>query len=122
MSQESDLSASIEMLEKVLADCIQTDRTRKQIGQLEFLIDHLKSGQADPQLVVALRAFDGSIATQGKAGQRSTDSAEQGRAGLTARVMRLADEVFSRLAPTTHEPIGRKMSAAGADLMVGRHN
>lgn len=120
MSQENEMTASIEMLEKVLTDCLQTDRTRKQIGQLEFLIDHLKSGQADPQLIAALRAFDGSITTQGKAGQRSTDSAEQGRAGLTARVMRLADETFSRLAPTTRQAVGRKMSAA--DLMVGRHN
>jgi hypothetical protein len=124
MNRESDITALIEMLEKVVTDCTLTDRTWSQLAQVEFLIRHVKSGQADQELIAALLAFNGSIAAQGKYRPRSTDSAEQGRAGLTARGMRLADSVFAQLSPAQKDKFSRDLAAhdASTRLTIGRQH
>jgi hypothetical protein len=97
MSQEDDNAALIRMLERVVTDGAVSNRKWNQFEQIEFLIRHVKSGQADPELIKALQAFNGSIAAQGKLRQRSTDSDVQSRTGLTARAMSLADALFAQL-------------------------
>ena len=97
MSQDDKIAALITMLESVVTDGAVTNRKWNQFEQIEFLIRHIKSGQADPELIEALQAFNASIAAQGQLRLRSTDSDLQGRSGLTSRAMRLADTVFARL-------------------------
>lgn len=97
VNQKDDMAGLIRMLESVVTDGAVANRKWNQFEQVEFLVRHLKSGQADPELIDALQAFNGEIVAQGKLRQRSTDSDGQGKTGLTARAMRLADAVFAHL-------------------------
>ena len=91
------MAALTRMLESVVTDGAVANRKWNPFEQIEFLVRHLKSGQADPELIDALQAFNGEIVAQGKLRQRSSDSDGQGKTGLTVRAMRLADGLFAPL-------------------------
>ena len=124
MSKESDIAALIGMLEKIVTECASTERGQTQAAQVEFLIRHIQSGQADPNVVVALLAFNGAKIEQARFRQRSTDSPEQARTGLAARGMKLADEVFAQLSPAQRDQLSQELAASdGAGrLTPGRLN
>ena len=110
MNQRVDLAALIRMLESVVTDGAVANRQWNQFEQIEFLLRHLKSGQADPELIEALSAFNAEIAAQGKLRQRSTDSDKQARTGLTARAMRLADSLFADLSSSQKDRLSWHMA------------
>ncbi|MBS1228857.1 MAG: hypothetical protein H6R17_2134 [Proteobacteria bacterium] len=110
MDQRVDLAALIRMLESVVTDGAVANRKWNQFEQIEFLLRHLKSGQADPELIEALSAFNAEIAAQGKLRQRSTDSDQQARTGLTARAMRLADSLFADLSSSQKDRLSWHMA------------
>jgi len=110
MNQRVDLAALIRMLESVVTDGAVANRQWNQFEQIEFLLRHLKSGQADLELIEALSAFNAEIAAQGKLRQRSTDSDKQARTGLTARAMRLADSLFADLSSSQKDRLSWHMA------------
>lgn len=110
MSQEDDMAALIKMLESVVTDGAAANRKWNQFEQIEFLVRHLKSGQADPELIDALHAFNGVAAAKGKLRHRWTDSDEQGKIGVTARAMRLADDLFAHLSSSQRDKLSWHMA------------
>ena len=110
MSQEGEMAALIKMLERVVTDGAVANRKWNQFEQIEFLVLQLKSGQADPELIDALHAFNGVVAAQGKLRHRWTDSDEQGKTGLSARAMRLADDLFAHLSSRQRDRLSCHMA------------
>lgn len=124
MSQEDEMAALIRMLESVVTEGAADNRKWNQFEQIGFLVRHLKSGQGDLKLIEALQAFNVVVAAQGKLRHRWTDSDEQGKPGVAARAMRLADDLFAHLSSRQRDRLSCQMAVydSSPQPLEGRQN